>query len=234
MNSPRKIAKENGQKTYFSGSKCVNGHVSERRTDNGVCVECMLRRSKIYKEKNKEAIKKVRKKYIEGNRDKVNATDKKYRLKNKEKILRQRRDRFKNNPEKYREKSREYHAKNADNIRESRREYYRNYMREKRKDPVFKMKAVIRSMIRRLVDKTKANVNSRTEHAVGYTSEQLKEHIESKFLIGMSWENRDEWHVDHIKSIKSYIDDGVTDPKIINALSNLQPLWVEDNLKKGA
>jgi hypothetical protein len=50
----------------------------------------------------------------------------------------------------------------------------------------------------------------------------------------MSWENRDEWHVDHINSIKSYVDDGVTDPKVINALSNLQPLWVEDNLKKGA
>lgn len=230
----RKTAKKEGLKTYFSGSKCINGHVSERRTDNGNCVECMRIKCKEYKDKNKDKIKVARLKYIKENRLKINEADKKYRAKNKDKILAKRRERVRRNPEKYKLKSREYHVKNADKIRESRREYYRDYMREKRKDPAFQMKTVIRSMVRRLINKTKMNINSRTEEAVGYTCDQLKKNIESKFLDGMSWENRSDWHVDHIKSIKSYIDDGVTNPKIINSLSNLQPLWIKDNLKKGA
>ena len=46
----------------------------------------------------------------------------------------------------------------------------------------------------------------------------------------MSWDNRKEWHIDHKKPI-SLFKPG-TSPKIINILSNLQPLWKIDNLSK--
>jgi len=39
----------------------------------------------------------------------------------------------------------------------------------------------------------------------------------------MSWDNYGEWHVDHIKPLISF--DKNTHPSIVNALSNLQPLW---------
>lgn len=71
------------------------------------------------------------------------------------------------------------------------------------------------------------------EEVLGYTREDFIAHIESLWEEGMSWDNRSEWHIDHIKSIKSFKDEGITDPKIVNALSNLQPLWAEDNLRKG-
>ncbi|AVH85447.1 hypothetical protein Rostov1_00057 [Vibrio phage Rostov-1] len=48
----------------------------------------------------------------------------------------------------------------------------------------------------------------------------------------MSWDNWGEWHIDHIKPVAQFKREGITDPKIINALSNLQPLWAEENLKK--
>jgi len=58
--------------------------------------------------------------------------------------------------------------------------------------------------------------------------------IESLFCEGMSWESRKEWHVDHIRPIKSFLDANITDCNIINDPLNLQPLWAKDNLAKGA
>lgn len=48
----------------------------------------------------------------------------------------------------------------------------------------------------------------------------------------MSWDNRGEWHIDHIVPVAVMVRDGITDPAIINALTNLQPLWAKDNLAK--
>ena len=69
---------------------------------------------------------------------------------------------------------------------------------------------------------------------IGYRYLDLVASMESKFIDGMSWENHGEWHIDHIKPIKAFLDEGETDPKIINALSNLQPLWAIQNLSKGS
>lgn len=74
------------------------------------------------------------------------------------------------------------------------------------------------------------------EDIVGYTIDQLKQHLESLFQFGMNWSNHDlcGWHIDHIKPVslfdfKSYKDDQF---KQCWALDNLQPLWAMDNLKK--
>lgn len=232
------ITRENAKllklKTFFTGVECIKGHLSERRTDNNRCVICQNESSKSYKDKNKSDLAKKRSVYVEKNRQKINEKDREYRLSNRDRILKQRRDRFKNDPEKYRALTRDYQSENRTKIRESRRTYYREYMREKRKTPEFKVLSTMRSMVRRLNDKVKSNKNSRTEDIVGYTHLELKAHIESLFKDGMTWDNRTKWHVDHIRSIKSYLDEGIVDPRVINAISNLQPLWAVDNLKKGA
>jgi hypothetical protein len=75
-----------------------------------------------------------------------------------------------------------------------------------------------------------------SEEELGYTREDLVNHLGSKLLPGMSWDNRGNgvggWHIDHIKPVSAFVKEGITDPKIICALSNLQPLWAEDNLRK--
>lgn len=70
---------------------------------------------------------------------------------------------------------------------------------------------------------------------VGCDKEFLKRYLESKFLEGMSWDNygRDGWHIDHIKPCCSF---DLLDPeqqKECFHYTNLQPLWAEDNWRKG-
>lgn len=69
---------------------------------------------------------------------------------------------------------------------------------------------------------------------LGYTTLQLKEHIESLWEVGMTWKNygnrKGQWDIDHIKPISSFSLD--VPPSIVNALSNLRPMWADENLHK--
>jgi len=70
---------------------------------------------------------------------------------------------------------------------------------------------------------------------VGYNLIQLKKHLESKFKKGMTWNNYGKWHVDHIipRSKFNIISMDCEEIRKCWALSNLQPLWKIENLKKG-
>ena len=73
------------------------------------------------------------------------------------------------------------------------------------------------------------NYNSYTP-VDGYV--ELKEHMERQFIKGMNWENRDQWHIDHIIPLATaQCEDDVIR---LNHYTNLQPLWAEDNLSKGS
>ena len=74
------------------------------------------------------------------------------------------------------------------------------------------------------------------EDLVGYTLEELKNHLEKQFLPGMNWGNHTlkGWHIDHIipQSFFEFKDYDDTEFKMCWALNNLQPLWWYDNLTK--
>jgi hypothetical protein len=75
------------------------------------------------------------------------------------------------------------------------------------------------------------------EDLVGYTLDELMRHLEKQFLKGMSWENYGPvWHIDHIRPVASFraADPASDEFRACWALSNLQPLWAEANIKKGA
>ena len=70
---------------------------------------------------------------------------------------------------------------------------------------------------------------------LGCSAEQLRTHLEEKFTDGMSWDNYGYrgWHIDHIRPCASF---DLTDPQQqleCFHYTNLQPLWAEDNFKKG-
>lgn len=72
------------------------------------------------------------------------------------------------------------------------------------------------------------------ETLVGYTVDQLKKHLEKRFLPGMTWENYGQWHIDHKTpvSVFNYECPEDVDFKKCWALKNLQPMWALDNIRK--
>ena len=87
----------------------------------------------------------------------------------------------------------------------------------------------------------KGNKHGHWETLVGYTVDQLREHIESLWEPWMNWDNWgvckpgvDTWQIDHIRPIVSFdiTSQECDDFKKCWALENLKPLRAVDNLKK--
>ena len=71
---------------------------------------------------------------------------------------------------------------------------------------------------------------------LGYSIHDLMVHLEERFTIDMTWDNYGMWHIDHIIPVAAfgYTTTKHPDFKKCWALSNLQPLWAKDNLRKSA
>tara|TARA_R110000868_G_scaffold95522_8_gene262680 strand:+ start:713 stop:1312 length:600 start_codon:yes stop_codon:yes gene_type:complete len=91
----------------------------------------------------------------------------------------------------------------------------------------------IRSHMLRCLSKTTETI-SQLKHSLPYTMSELRIHIERQFIKGMSWDNRSEWHVDHIIPLSSFKFTSSSDPEFQAAwaLSNLRPLWAKENIVK--
>jgi hypothetical protein len=65
---------------------------------------------------------------------------------------------------------------------------------------------------------------------LGCTIQEFKLHIEFQFKDGMSWDNRGEWHIDHIMPLSM----AKTEDELVrlNHYKNLRPLWAHENLTK--
>jgi hypothetical protein len=69
---------------------------------------------------------------------------------------------------------------------------------------------------------------------LGCSIDELKKHLESKFLPGMTWKNHtvDGWHIDHIRPLDSFDLSNFEEFKKACHYTNLQPLWAKDNWYK--
>ena len=93
------------------------------------------------------------------------------------------------------------------------KEYYKMYPHLKA------WRGILHNSLRNL-DKKKENT---TIELLGYSALDLKNHIEALFTDGMSWANYGEWHIDHIFGVINF--DKETPLHVVNALSNLRPMW---------
>ncbi len=138
--------------------------------------------------------------------------------------------RNRNKPNKRRERYLKEYAKRPGVI-QNRNEYFRIRSSE---DPKFNLNLRMKTAVLLALGGKKAG--RKWEFLVGYTLRELMSHLESLFLRGMSWDNIGEWHIDHKKpkSLFNYTCPEDNEFKKCWTLENLQPLWAEDNMKKGS
>lgn len=113
------------------------------------------------------------------------------------------------------------------------KKYHREYMKEKRKtDPLFACKARLRSRMNMFFRNSGYAKPSQTEKLLGIDWGGFKTYFEKLFVNGMSWDNRDLWHIDHVIPLNSAKT--IEELEKLCHYTNLQPLWIKDNLIKGA
>lgn len=110
------------------------------------------------------------------------------------------------------------------------REYSRNRMREKMKDPGFRLHSNMSRAIREALNGHKAG--RRWEALVGYTCAELVAHLERQFAKGMNWENMGKWEIDHILPRCGFHLSNPDEFRQCWSLTNLRPLWAKANRAK--
>jgi hypothetical protein len=150
------------------------------------------------------------------------------------------------NKKSYNYKRRQRHAENKEEDNAKSRENWRNNP-DKRKsqndkkmnryhsDPDFRIKENLRSRLRQaLVGSQKKGSAIRD---LGCSIPELRVHLESKFLPGMTWENRGigkgKWNIDHVMPLSAFNLSDRQHLILACYYLNLQPMWTEDNVSKG-
>jgi hypothetical protein len=102
--------------------------------------------------------------------------------------------------------------------------------RERRKNPIVRLKESIRT---RIYNGLKSNKDRNTEQYLGCNISEYKLYLESKFTPEMNWENYGtEWEIDHIKPICSF--DLMDEQQMFECFhfKNTQPLNKVENREK--
>jgi hypothetical protein len=148
------------------------------------------------------------------------------------------------NPEKYKLQQKKYRDTNKEKEtirykewvnknKQKRTKYCMDYEKSRKKiDPTFKVLRNVRVRLNCFLKKKNIIKSKETISLIGCQLEILIEHLESKFLTGMTWENygKGGWHIDHIAPLSSAKNEDEIYP--LCNYTNLQPLWEKDNLKK--
>lgn len=206
--------------------------------------EAILAKQRDYRKVNKQKMLLASREWNRKNRARVNATTKawneanKYRVKELNRIFHQKnKDAIRNRKRAWREANFDHVKRlkkawcdaNQELVRSSRN---RRHSHRIKTDAAFNLMCRVRSRVSEVLARAMVRKQVRTIELVGCTGSELKEWIESQFIEGMSWENRSEWHIDHIIPLSKF---DLADPAQQGAAfhyTNLQPLWAKDNLKK--
>jgi len=192
---------------YFTGEFCSNGHLSKRYTGQRLCFEC----GQEFKAKDYASSK-------EDGRYKIQLE--KQRIREKER---------RQNDDEWRIKQNQRAKKWASENREHLAEYMRTQRNE---NPQYLIRDRIQSRLNTMLKSRGSKKSDTLENYCGCTIEMLVIHIESQFKQGMTWENKGEWEIDHIKPCALFdLTDDVQAKECFN-WSNLQPLWTEENRRK--
>ena len=132
------------------------------------------------------------------------------------------------------DKDKEYRKNNRDKVNT----WKKNGRHRKLESPddKFIQRQIKENLARRLRLLLEGQKSQNTMDIIGCSVEELKSHLETTWSEGMSWDNYGVhgWHIDHRLPCASF--DHSDEAQISQCWNwkNLQAMWAEDNLKKGA
>ena len=204
-----KQALDQGQSHYFTGKPCKRGHLSQRRVSGRCCVDCAAVASRKWADENPEQVAEWaaagHQRWVERNPERSKALSK--------------------------SRSAAWAKQNPDRRAKNNNKHVKD---RKLRDPGFRVLINLRGRLGAAMRGDSKDATTR--ELVGIDIEGLLAHLESQFTEGMSWDSygRDGWHIDHIKPCALF---DLADPEQQRECfhyTNLQPLWAEENLSKGA
>lgn len=251
--------KSSNEQYYLKNKETINKRNKQYRDSHK---EYNKEYQEKYRAENKEKIKMYHQKHYEDNKERILDNSKKYYDENKEKVNKRISLWQKRNKDKTREHTRNWRINNPEKSRLQRKKAYESIGREKNAlkmkeyrlkhpekikeiqkrsiakrystDVTFRMISNIRRRIRQSIKSD--SISKATLELLGCTPDECRAYIESLFLPGMSWENygHKTWHIDHKIPCAAFDLSDPEQQKKCFHYTNLQPLWAEDNLKKGA
>lgn len=218
-------------------------YVNKAKSDGraGDCKVCVKARANAWYHSNKERAAATMKTYREENKEACVARAQAWAEENREKSRQIKAAWKKRNPETVNRHAREGARRNSEKqavrkkiYREANPHVARAYTQKRRAENPHQR--VHDAMGNRFRDVLRSNKGGKSwRELAGYGVKELRAHLEKQFVDGMTWDNYGEWHIDHIRPVVSF-DFEVEFEKTVRAcwaLTNLQPLWAIDNIKKG-
>lgn len=191
--------------------------------------EKVFAQKKAYREKHKETITLKKKEYYEQNKEKILQKEKDKRIVNLEKYRKSARDKYHATKHLTVEKRREYSRKNQSKNNENKKKYNKT---KRATDPRHLIMGRLRCRLTSALKGYGWSKNKSTGDMIGCSQNEFVKHIESLFTDGMGWQNREQWHLDHIIPLASA--QNVEEMQNLNHFTNIQPMWAIDNLIKGS
>jgi hypothetical protein len=101
-------------------------------------------------------------------------------------------------------------------------------------DVQYRTSQLIRSHIRQAIKARRTVRYFSKPEFIGCTIKELRVRIAAQFRDGMTWKNWGKvWHLDHVQPLCSYDLSSKEQQMKACHYTNLQPLLIEENLKKG-
>ncbi len=209
------------------------------------CRSCIKEQSRLYRKNNPEKRKETCRRWDLFNKEKITAKRKQWYLDNPD----YNKQYYKDNKERMDAEGKQYRQNNKEKIKCMKKQWVKNnqskvnkrakdYARERRQtDLGFKITCALRS---RLNHALRGNFKSGSAvRDLDCSIPELKQWLEQQFYnrkdgTKMTWKDwsKDGWHIDHIIPLDSFnLSDRKQLKKAVHWF-NLQPLWVEDNLRK--
>ena len=221
----RNDASQKGMTRFFTGIQCRSGHVSERRTCDGKCVQCKDAILNKWLERNRERSNEIKEKYASNNIIKTKIRQKEYRKENADRLVIKRREDYKRLKAYYKEYGERWRKKNRLRLNETTRNRLRNNINAR-------LALNMRGRIRKAM--LGACPSDVTLALIGCSIDKFKSHLEKSFTEGMSFDNYGKWQVDHIVPCAIFDFTNPEDRTVCFNYRNCKPMWAGHNAAKGA